>query len=177
MVKEKTVNTAVKDEVGTAFKWFHATSANGGAMLMAAVIASYFSVYMTDTLKIPAAAASAIMFVATLWDAINDPMMGVIADRTKSRWGRYRPYFIFAPILLTFFATMIWIDWGFASTSTKVAYVLIMYIGYGMTVTMYTMPQMAILPAAVRSNEQRNMIISLGAGVCATGRERRRAGP
>lgn len=168
MVKEKTVNTAVKDEVGTAFKWFHATSANGGAMLMAAVIASYFSVYMTDTLKIPAAAASAIMFVATLWDAINDPMMGVIADRTKSRWGRYRPYFIFAPILLTFFATMIWIDWGFASTSTKVAYVLIMYIGYGMTVTMYTMPQMAILPAAVRSNEQRNMIISLGAGVCAT---------
>lgn len=137
MAKEKTVNTAVKDEVGTAFKWFHATSVNGGAMLMAAVVASYFSVYMTDTLKIPAAAASAIMFVATLWDAINDPMMGVIADRTKSRWGRYRPYFIFAPILLTFFGTM------------------------------YTMPQMAILPAAVRSNEQRNMIISLGAGVCA----------
>lgn len=63
---------------------------------------------------------------------------------------------------------MIWIDWGFASTSTKVAYVLIMYIGYGMTVTMYSMPHMAILPAAVRSNEQRNMIISLGAGVCAT---------
>lgn len=59
---------------------------DGGAMLIAAVIASYFSVYMTDTLKIPAAAASAIMFVATLWDAINDPMMGVIADRTKSRW-------------------------------------------------------------------------------------------
>lgn len=167
MAKEKTVNTAVKDEVGTAFKWFHATSVNGGAMLMAAVIASYFSVYMTDTLKIPAAAASAIMFVATLWDAINDPIMGVIADRTKSRWGRYRPYFIFAPILLTFFSTMIWIDWGFTSTSTKVAYVLIMYIGCGMTVTMYTMPQMAILPAAVRSNEQRNMIISLGAGVCA----------
>ena len=167
MSNETTTKTAVKDEVGTAFKWFHATSVNGGAMLMAAVIASYFSVYMTDTLKIPAAAASAIMFVATLWDAINDPMMGVIADRTKSRWGRYRPYFIFAPVLLTFFATMIWVDWGFKSTSIKIAYVLIMYIGYGMTVTMYTMPQMAILPAAVRSNQQRNMIISMGAGVCA----------
>lgn len=167
MSNETTTKTAVKDEVGSAFKWFHATSVNGGAMLMAAVIASYFSVYMTDTLKIPAAAASAIMFVATLWDAINDPMMGVIADRTKSRWGRYRPYFIFAPILLTFFATMIWVDWGFKSTSIKIAYVLIMYIGYGMTVTMYTMPQMAILPAAVRSNQQRNMIISMGAGVCA----------
>lgn len=168
MASEKTVVTSTKDEVSGAFKWCHATSVNGGAMMIAAVIASYFSVYMTDTLKIPAAAASMIMFVSTLWDAINDPMMGVIADRTKSRWGRYRPYFIFAPILLTFFATMLWIDWGFTSTSAKVAYVLIIYIGYGMTVTMYTMPQMAILPAAVRSNEQRNMIIAMGAGVCAT---------
>lgn len=167
MSNETTKNVVVKDEVGSAFKWFHATSVNRGAMLMAAVIASWFSVYMTDNLKIQAAAASAIMFIATLWDAINDPMMGVIADRTKTKWGRYRPYFFVAPILLTFFATMIWVDWGFKSMSIKIAYVLIMYIGYGMTVTMYTMPQMAILPAAVRDNGQRNMIISMGAGVCA----------
>ncbi len=168
MSKEKTnQNVAVKDEVSTAFKIFHATSVNGGAMMIAAVLASFLSVYMTDTLKIPAASASLIMFIATLWDAINDPMMGVIADRTKTRWGRYRPYFLFAPVLLTFFSTMIWIDWGFTSTTAKTVYVLCMYIGYGMTVTMYTMPQMAILPAAVRDNEQRNMIISLGAGVCA----------
>lgn len=167
MDNEKTAATVMKDEASSAFKWFHATSVNGGAMLMAAAIASWFSVYMTDTLKIPAAAASAIMFIATLWDAINDPIMGVIADRTKTRWGRYRPYFLWAPIMITFFATMIWVDWGFTSTSAKVAYVLIMYIGYGMTTTMVSMPHMAILPAAVRSNEQRNMIISMGAGVCA----------
>ena len=72
-------------EVTAAFKWFHATSVNGGAMLIAAVIASFFSVFMTDTLKIPAAACSMIMFVATLWDAINDPIMGVIADRTHTK--------------------------------------------------------------------------------------------
>lgn len=168
MSNEKTnQNVVVKDEVSTAFKIFHATSVNGGAMMIAAVLASFLSVYMTDTLKIPAASASVIMFIATLWDAINDPMMGVIADRTKTKWGRYRPYFLFAPVLLTFFSTMIWIDWGFTSTTAKTVYVLCMYIGYGMTVTMYTMPQMAILPAAVRDNEQRNMIISLGAGVCA----------
>ncbi len=168
MSKEKTTsNAVVKDEVSLAFKICHATSVNGGAMMIAAVLASFLSVYMTDTLKIPAASASVIMFIATLWDAINDPMMGVIADRTKTRWGRYRPYFLFAPVLLTFFSVMIWIDWGFESTMAKTIYVLCMYIGYGMTVTMYTMPQMAILPAAVRDNEQRNMIISLGAGVCA----------
>ena len=153
-------------EVTTAFKWFHATSVNGGAMLIAAVIASFFSVYMTDTLKIPAAACSMIMFVATLWDAINDPMMGVIADRTHTKWGRYRPYFIAAPILLTLFSTLLWIDWGF-STTGKIIYILVVYVGYGMTVTMYTMPQVAILPACVKNNQQRNMIITMGAGVCA----------
>lgn len=159
--------SAVKaNEGSTGFKWFHATSVNGGAMLIAAVIASYFSVYMTDTLKVPAAAASMIMFIATLWDAVNDPIMGIIADRTHTKAGRYRPYFIAAPILLVFFSTMLWVNWGF-STNGAIAYVLIMYIGYGMTVTMYTMPQMAVLPAVVRSNRERNTIITMGAGVCA----------
>lgn len=147
MANEKTVSqNGSKDHVSTAFKWFHATSVNGGAMLIAAVLASYLSVYMTDTLMIPAATASLIMFISTLWDAINDPMMGVIADRTHTRWGRYRPYMFAAPILLTFFSIMVWVDWGFESVTVKAVYVLIMYIGYGMTVTMYTMPQMAILP-------------------------------
>ena len=166
MANEKTVSTKSSEEhVSTAFKWFHATSVNGGAMIIAAVISSYFSVYMTDTIGLPAALASVLMFIATLWDAINDPMMGVIADRTKSKWGRYRPYFIAAPILLTLFATLIWVNPNF-STGGKFAWALITYIGYGMTVTMYTMPQMAVLPAAVKSNERRNMIITMGAGVC-----------
>jgi len=107
-----------------------------------------------------------IMFVATLWDAINDPMMGVIADRTKSRWGRYRPYFVVAPILLTLFGTLIWLNPDF-STNGKIIYVLLTYIGYGMTVTMYTMPQMAILPAHVKTDEQRNRVIMMGAGATA----------
>lgn len=154
------------DDVSTAFKWFHATSVNGSAMTISAVIASYFSAYMTDTLGIGAATASAIMFISTLWDAINDPMMGVIADRTHTRWGRYRPYFIFAPILLTIFATLLWIDWGFDSPTMKAVYILVIYIGYGMTVTMYTMPQMSILPAAVKDDQKRNTIITMGAGVC-----------
>ena len=157
---------AQKETVSTAFSWFHATSVNGGAMLMAAIIGSYFSVYMTDTMRIPAAAASMIMFVATLWDAINDPIMGVIADRTNTKWGRYRPYFIAAPILLTIFGTLIWVDPGF-STAGKIVWITVTYIGYGMTVTLYTMPQMAILPACVKSSGKRNSIIAMGAGCCA----------
>ena len=167
MGKNLVTNNENTSEVSTGFKWFHATSVNGGAMVIAAVLASYLSVYMTDTLLLPAATCSLIMFISTLWDAINDPIMGVLADNTHTKVGRYRPYFLVAPVLLTFFATMVWVDWGFTSNTAKALYILIMYIGYGMTVTMYTMPQMAILPAAVKKDHERNKIITIGAGSCA----------
>ncbi|MDO5517513.1 MAG: MFS transporter [Clostridium sp.] len=155
-----------KKEAGKAFSIFHASSVNGTAMLMAAIISSYFSVYMTDTLMIPAASCSMIMLIAFLWDAVNDPMMGVLADRTNTKVGRYRPYFLAAPILLTIFGTLIWVNPGFSVTG-KIIWVIVTYIGYGMTVTMYTMPQMAILPAHVKDTGERNKVIALGAGCCA----------
>lgn len=151
-------------ESSLAFKWFYATSLPGGAMIIAAVIASYFSVYITDTMLIPAAVASVIMLIATLWDAINDPIMGIIADKTHTKFGKYRPYFLVAPVLLTIFGTLIWLNPDFSSTG-KIAYVLVTYIGYGMTVTMYTMPYMSILPAHVKHDKERNLIVTMGAGV------------
>ncbi|MFV0464490.1 MAG: MFS transporter [Lachnospiraceae bacterium] len=154
------------EHVSRAFMWFHATSVNGGAMMISAAVASYFAVFMTDTMLLPAAAASIIMLVSSLWDAINDPIMGVIADRTNTRFGRYRPYFLFAPILVMIFGTLIWVNPDF-STTGKIIYTLICYIGFGMTVTMYTMPQMAVLPACVKDNQKRNTIIAMGAGVTA----------
>lgn len=132
-------------------------------MVIAAVVSSYFSVFLTDTMLLPAAACSAIMFVATLWDAINDPIMGIIADKTNTRYGRYRPYFLVAPILLTIFGTLIWVNPDF-STTGKIVWVLVTYIGFGMTGTMYTMPHVSLLPACVKNDKERNLIITMGAG-------------
>ena len=147
------------------FAFFHATSVNGAAMLTAAIIANYISIYLTDTVGLAATSVSLLMFIAALWDAINDPLMGVIADRTKTKWGRYRPYFLVAPILLTLFSTLLWFNPNLGSGNFW--YYLAMNIGYGMTVTMYTMPQLSILPAHVKSDSIRNKIITYGAGCMA----------
>ena len=119
---------------------------------------------LTDELMISAGAASLIMLIATVWDAINDPLMGVIADRTHTRFGRYRPYFLFSPVLLTLFATLMWAKPNF-SPNGLFAWVLIMYIGYGMTVTMYTMPRYSILPAHVKSQEARNRVVMFSTAI------------
>ena len=156
-----------EERVDRKFAWFHATSVNGTAVLISAVIASYFSPYLVDSLKIPAASASMVMLIATLFDAISNPFLGILADRTNTRWGRYRPYFLIAPVLLTVFSSLIWLDFGWPEMQ-KTLFVLVAYICYCLTVTLYTTPQMAILPACVKSPLERNRVIMLGAGVTAT---------
>ncbi|HEY1121332.1 MAG TPA: MFS transporter, partial [Haloferula sp.] len=54
--------------------------------------------YYTDVFGISAAAAGTLFVVARVWDAINDPLMGAIADRTNTRWGKYRPYLLWLAI-------------------------------------------------------------------------------
>ena len=165
-------NEAIKieksdDKVSKAFMWSHATSINGGFMMIAATLGSYFSVYMTDTIGIPAATASAIMFIATLWDAINDPIMGTIADRTHTKWGRYRPYFTIFPVLMLIVSTLIFYNPPGLTMNQKVIYIGAIYICYGMLTTILTMPQMAILPTVTRDNGERNKVVAAGAGFCA----------
>ncbi len=162
-------NTNQKPEVTKAFTWFHATSVNGGAMAIAATIATYFSLYVQETIGITAAQLAIIMFICTLWDAINDPIMGVICDSVTPKWGRYRTWFTFTPVFLLVDMFLLFSNPGFiqGSATAKCVYVCITYMFYGMIVTAYTMPQMAILPAMTKNDQERNSVIAKGAGVCA----------
>ncbi|MCD8188623.1 MAG: MFS transporter [Clostridiales bacterium] len=158
-------NTAAKTEKPSkAFCVSWALSYQGGAMLIAATISSYFSVFLTDTVGIPAAAASVMLFIATLWDAINDPIMGTIADRTKSRWGRYRPYFLFFPPLFTAAAMLVFANPDLPMMG-KIVYTEVFYIMWGMLYTILTMPWQSILPAHVKDDNTRNGLIQAG-GTC-----------
>jgi GPH family glycoside/pentoside/hexuronide:cation symporter len=54
----------------------------------------YFTYFYTDVFLLPASVAATLFLVSRIWDGINDPMMGMIADRTKTRWGHFRPYLL-----------------------------------------------------------------------------------
>ena len=64
------------------------------------IIATGMAYYFQSVIFIPAIAISVIMAVARVWDAINDPMMGTIVDRTRTKWGKCRPYLIFVPAIV-----------------------------------------------------------------------------
>src|SRR4029077_4184681 len=54
--------------------------------------------FYTDTFGLTAQAAAAILFWPRIWDAIFDPIMGVLADRTKTRWGKFRPWILWTAV-------------------------------------------------------------------------------
>ncbi|MCJ2182509.1 glycoside-pentoside-hexuronide (GPH):cation symporter [Novosphingobium sp. 1949] len=61
---------------------------------------TYLMFFYTERLGLTAAAAGLLLFIARFWDAVIDPVMGIIADRTRTRWGRFRPFLLFVPIPL-----------------------------------------------------------------------------
>ena len=71
-----------------------------GSQFIWSLISSYLTLYYTDVVGLLPAGISFIMLIARIWDAVNDPMFGAIAENTNSKMGRYRPYILFgAPIL------------------------------------------------------------------------------
>ncbi len=62
------------------------------------VMVNYMMIFYTDVFGLPAAAAGTLMLVVRIFDAFTDPVMGGIADRTRTRWGRYRPYLVLTTI-------------------------------------------------------------------------------
>ena len=76
-----------KEKIGFAMGDF-------GFNLYWASIASFLAVFYTDVFGLSAAAAATMFLVTKIFDAITDPLMGAIADRTRSRWGKFRPYLL-----------------------------------------------------------------------------------
>lgn len=80
--------------------------ADFGFNLYYASLSAFLLYYYTDVLGIAPAIAGLIFALALFWDAVTDPIMGLIADRTRTSWGRYRPYIVFGaiPLALSFVA-------------------------------------------------------------------------
>ncbi len=129
-----------------------------GKDLALGVIGSYLLVFYTDVLGIGAAAAGLILVLTKIWDAINDPMMGSIVDRSKrTKWGKYRPYILFVPIPLAVFSALCFLapDW---SMGAKIAYAAITYTITGMLFTAYDVPLWGMLPSLSSDFHTRNKL-------------------
>jgi len=119
----------------------------------------YFLLYFyTDVFGITAKTAGTMFLVTRIWDAINDPMMGAVADRTRTRWGKFRPYLLwfavpFGVIGVAMFTTPQMSDPG------KIFYAYIMYTLMMMVYTAINVPYCALM-GVISPNPQERTVVS-----------------
>ena len=97
------------------------------------------------------------MMGTKIWDAVNDPIMGVIADKTKSRWGKYRPYILFVPPLLAIFGVLVFIPVNFSNVG-KVTWAAVTYVIMSMLSTAFNIPVLSLMPTLTKNPKERSAL-------------------
>ncbi|MFN2281308.1 MAG: MFS transporter, partial [Anaerolineales bacterium] len=131
-----------------------------GFSLTSTIMGVYFLIFMTDVVGLRPAIAGIPILVGKVWDFVNDPIFGYISDRTRTRWGRRRPFLLFGalPLALTF--TMLWYRPPFESTTALVAYYSIAYLIFEASATMLYMPYFALTPELTSDYDERTSLTS-----------------
>ncbi len=91
------------------------------------MVGFWILIFYTDTFGISAAAAGTIMLIARVWDMVSDPVMGVIADRTNTRWGKFRPYILWMALPYSVLAVLTFTTPDLGATG-KVIYAGVTYL-------------------------------------------------
>jgi len=91
------------------------------------MVGFWILIFYTDTYGISAAAAGTIMLIARFWDMASDPIMGIIADRTKTKWGKFRPYILWMAFPYSVLAVLAFTTPDFSNTG-KILYAGVTYI-------------------------------------------------
>ncbi len=122
---------------------------------------SYLMYYYTDIALIPSSSIATLFLIARVWDAINDPIMGIIVDKTNTRFGKFRPYILFGSFILALFAFLLFTVPVDANNSSKLIYVYITYIGFGMSYTLVNIPYSALTSAMSDDTVERTKITTV----------------
>ena len=121
------------------------------------LVQTFLFAYFNLVVGLNAGVIATIMLIARVWDAINDPLMGIIADHTRSRWGSYRPWAFFATIPMGIFLVLTLTNVGLTSTA-KVIYCGAMYILFGMSNTASLIPLGSMANVLTDSNQERAVL-------------------
>ena len=117
-----------------------------GKDMVYALSSSYIMYYYQDIIGLSAAFVGLILMIARVFDAINDPFMGILVAKTRSRWGRFRPWLVSGTVLNAFVLYAMFTAPNIEGKA-MMAFFSIIYIVWGMTYTMMDIPYWSMIPA------------------------------
>lgn len=131
--------------------------------------ASYVLYYFQDIMGVSAAAMGVILLVARVFDAFNDPIMGIITAKTKTRWGKFRPWLFIGTILNAVILYVMFSAPPSLSPSGLTAYAAVFYILWGTTYTMMDIPFWSMIPAFTEGGKERENLTTLARSCAGVG--------
>ena len=125
----------------------------GGAFV---IIGTFFTVFLTKALGMPTALAGTIPLIGKIWDAITDPLMGNICDRTTSKFGAKRFYILVGSIISAITFVLMWVGFGSSNVMGQYFFYMLMYILFSTGFTIVMVPYNALLPDMVEDYQVRS---------------------
>jgi GPH family glycoside/pentoside/hexuronide:cation symporter len=142
------------DKLSRREKWTYG-SGDLGFSLTSTIFGAYFAIYLTDVVGVSPAVAAMAIFVEGTWDYINDPIIGYISDRTRSRWGRRRPFLLFGALPFALIFALIWWRPPFHAQLALGIYYALIYALYDTVATFAYMPYFALTPELTSDYDER----------------------
>lgn len=143
----------------TRFNVFSFSASGFGQNMIIGVVNSFLLFFYTDVFLIPAVSVTTLMFVARIFDAVNDPIMGSIVDKTRTKWGKLRPYLL-ATILPLALVTILLFYAPALSVKGKLIYAYITYLSFGIIYTICDVPFWGLASAMTPNPKERIWFIS-----------------
>jgi GPH family glycoside/pentoside/hexuronide:cation symporter len=130
-----------------------------GFSLNNSIISAYFTIYMMDVIGLSPALVAIILFVGRSWDYINDPIIGHLSDRTRTRWGRRRPFLLFGAIPFGLSFILLWLSPNLSETGLVIYYSLGYIVYEALSTTVY-MPYFSLTPELSEDYDERTQLTS-----------------
>jgi len=131
-----------------------------GFSLTTTIIGAYFLFFLTDVVGIKPAVAGIAILVGRTWDYINDPLIGYLSDRTRSRWGRRRPFLLFGAIPFALAFMLMWYRPPIDNQIALTAYYAFAYVVFDAAATFVYMPYFALTPELTDDYDERTSLTS-----------------
>ena len=139
-----------------------------GKDMVYALSASYVMYYYQDVLGLSASFVGLVLMAARFFDAFNDPFMGVLVAKTRTRWGRFRPW-IFSGTLLNALVLYALFAAPVLDEAALMVYFSVVYILWGVTYTMMDIPYWSMIPAFTQGGKERENLSTLARSCAGVG--------